>query len=84
MRDHDRLIVETLALAQAKVETMPFRIELPMQTGQPEMIVLKPAQPSDDYFNREEVRMCVADFKAIQRRFQLAREEYYRDTMFGA
>jgi hypothetical protein len=73
-----------LALAQAKVATMPVRVELPMLTGQPERKVLKPAQPSDDYFNREEVRRRVADFKAIQRRFELAREEYYRDTMFGA
>jgi hypothetical protein len=85
MRDRDVLIQEALAFAQSiaaakRAHIEPFRrVELPK--------ALEPAQlpkPRNKIFEREEIRQRVADFKATQHKFQLDREQYFKNTMAKA
>ena len=82
MLDHDPLIAETLALAQAEVATGSGRLEPAMRIWRPVISEgSKTVRPQDNPFEHEEIRKRVADFKAIQQRFQLERENYYWATM---
>jgi predicted RNA-binding protein with RPS1 domain len=38
-------------------------------------------KPKDEFFEREEIRQRMADFKATQRRFEIEREEFFKKTM---
>ena len=38
-------------------------------------------KPKDKFFEREEIRQRMADFKATQRRFEIEREEFFKKTM---
>ena len=89
MRDRDLLVQETLAFVHSIAAAKPVRIETPTHVELREKVELtqlakpkdRPATPIDRFFERDEIRRRVADFKATQDKFKQEREEYYKATI---
>ena len=85
IKDRDLLIEQSLAFAQRMAVLKPVWIETPTQVEPPKATELaNAAKPKDKLFEREEIRQRVADFKAIQSKFEREREEYFKLTMAKA
>ncbi len=71
---------ETLSLAER--QTAPKFVGIDALTHvELTKMVTQNIKPKDKFFERDEMRQRMADFKATQRRFEVEREEFFKNTM---
>ena len=71
---------ETLSLAERRIAPKSVGIDALTQAELSKAITQN-VKPKDKFFEREEIRQRMADFKATQRRFEIEREEFFKNTM---
>src|SRR5436309_1299443 len=84
MRERDQLIEQTLAFVEgvAAARPAPAKKAEPATKAEPAVEPPKPAGPAALASERAEIERRVANFKAHQQKFQLAREAHY-DAIFS-
>ena len=71
---------ETLSFAERRIAPKSAGIDALTRVELPKTITQN-IKPKDKFFEREEIRKRMADFKATQRRFEIEREEFFKKTM---
>jgi len=71
---------ETLSLAERKIAPKASGIDALTQAELSKAIGQNIKQ-KDKLFERDEIKQRMADFKATQRRFEIEREEFFKNTM---
>jgi hypothetical protein len=73
---------ETLSLAEGRIAPKSVGIDA-LTHAELSKTTRQNVKPKDKFFEREEIRQRMADFKATQRRFEIEREEFFKNTMAG-
>jgi hypothetical protein len=71
---------ETLSLAERRIAPKSVAIDA-LTDADLSKATRQNVKPKDKFFEREEIRQRMADFKATQRRFEIEREEFFKKTM---
>ena len=71
---------ETLSLAERQIAPKSVGIDA-LTHAELSKAITQNVKPKDKFFEREEIRQRMADFKATQRRFEVEREEFFKNTM---
>ena len=71
---------ETLSLAERRIAPKSVGIDA-LTHAELSKAIGQNVKPKDKFFEREEIRQRMADFKATQRRFEIEREEFFKNTM---
>ena len=71
---------ETLSLAERRIAPKSVRIDA-LTHVEPSKTITQSIKPKDKFFEREEIRQRMSDFRATQRRFEIEREEFFKNTM---
>ena len=71
---------ETLSLAERRIAPKSVGIDA-LTHAELSKAIRQNVKPKDKFFEREEIRQRMADFKATQRRFEIEREEFFKNTM---
>jgi hypothetical protein len=71
---------DTLSLAERRVARKASAMDA-LTHVEPSKAATHNVKPKDQVFEREEIKQRMADFKATQRRFEIERDEFFKNAM---
>jgi len=71
---------ETLSLAERRTAPKASGIDT-LTHAELSKTIGQNVKPKDTFFERDEIRQRLSEFKATQRRFEIEREEFFKNTM---
>jgi hypothetical protein len=71
---------DTLSLAERRIAPNPSGIDA-LTHVELSRAITQNVKPKDKFFERDEIRQRLSEFKATQRRFEVEREEFFKNTM---
>jgi hypothetical protein len=71
---------ETLSLAERRIAPKASGIDA-LTHVELSRAITQNVKPKDKFFERDEIRQRLSEFKATQRRFEVEREEFFKNTM---